>query len=100
MVVSERYFFQPTIRQSTRLFNNGATAPRQQGGTAMKRKMYTIKEAAQLIDGINEYRIRTMCKTGQLRAFKAGNKFLISESDLYTAVFGKDFSDNENGGAA
>ena len=88
----------------------------------MKRKMYTIKEAAQLIDGINEYRIRTMCKTGQLRSFKAGNKFLISESDLYTAVFGtdfyeprpcgslvgssmsptsgKDFSDNENGGAA
>ncbi len=66
----------------------------------MKRKMYTIKEAAQLIDGINEYRIRTMYKTEQLRSFKAGNKFLISESDLYTAVFGKDFSEEENGGAA
>jgi len=65
-----------------------------------KKKVLTIKEAAQLIDGINEYRIRTMCKTGQLRAFKAGNKFLISESDLYTAVFGKDFSEEENGGAA
>ena len=66
----------------------------------MKRKMYTIKEAAQLIDGINEYRIRQMCKTGQLRAFKAGRKFLIAESDLYEAVFGKNFSEEENGGAA
>ena len=65
-----------------------------------KKKVLTIKEAAQLIDGINEYRISTMCKTGQLRSFKAGNKFLISESDLYTAVFGKDFSEEENGGAA
>ena len=65
-----------------------------------KKKVLTIKEAAQLIDGINEYRIRTMCKTGQLRSFKAGNKFLISESDLYTAVFGKDFSEEDNGGAA
>ena len=65
-----------------------------------KKKVLTIKEAAQLIDGINEYRIRQMCKSGELRAFKAGNKFLISESDLYTAVFGKDFSEEDNGGAA
>ena len=66
----------------------------------MKRKMYTIKEAAQLIDGINEYRIRTMCKTGQLRAFKAGRKFLIAEDDLLTAVFGTADTRDENGGAA
>ena len=65
----------------------------------MKRKMYTIKEAAQLIDGINEYRIRTMCKSGQLRAFKAGKKYLIAEDDLYEAIFGKDFT-VETGGAA
>ena len=66
----------------------------------MKRKMYTIKEAAQLIEGINEYRIRTMCKTGQLRAFKAGRKFLIAEDDLLTAVFGTADTRDENGGAA
>ena len=65
-----------------------------------KKKVLTIKEAAQLIDGINEYRIRQMCKTGQLRAFMAGRKFLIAESDLYEAVFGKNFSEEENGGAA
>ena len=64
-----------------------------------KKKVLTIKEASQLIDGINEYRIRMMCKSGELRAFKAGRKFLIAENDLYEAVFGKSFAD-ENGGAA
>ena len=63
-----------------------------------KRRMLTIGEAARLIEGITEYRIRTyvshlLCKpgkcTGQLRSFKAGNKFLIAEDDLYEAVFGK-----------
>ena len=65
-----------------------------------KKKVLTIKEAAQLIDGINEFRIRTMCKTGELRAFKAGRKYLIAESDLYEAVFGKEFAEEETGGAA
>ncbi len=60
-----------------------------------KRRMLTIKEAARLIDGIKEYRIRTYVLhllfnlgkcTGQLRSFKAGNKFLIAEDDLYEAV--------------
>ena len=63
-----------------------------------KRRMLTIGEAARLIEGITEYRIRTyvshlLCKlgkcTGQLRSFKAGNKYLIAENDLYEAVFGK-----------
>ena len=54
-----------------------------------KRRMLTIVEAARLIEGITEYRIRTMCKSGQLRSFKAGNKLLIAESDLYETVFGK-----------
>ena len=54
-----------------------------------KRRVLTIGEAARLIDGITEYRIRQMCKTGQLRSFKAGNKFLIAEDDLIEAVFGK-----------
>ena len=65
-----------------------------------RKKVLTIKEAAQVIDGINEFRIRQMCRSGQLRTFKAGKKFLIAESDLYEAVFGKDFSEEETGGAA
>ncbi len=64
-----------------------------------KKKVLTIKEAAQVIDGINEFRIRQMCKSGQLRTFKAGKKFLIAESDLYEAVFGK-YDPDEDGGAA
>ena len=55
-----------------------------------KRRMLTIGEAARLIEGITEYRIRQMCKSGQLRSFKAGNKFLIAEDDLYEVVFGTD----------
>ena len=54
-----------------------------------KRRVLTIGEAARLIDGITEYRIRQMCKTGQLRSFKAGSKFLIAEDDLIETVFGK-----------
>ena len=48
----------------------------------MKRKILTIKEASQLIDGITEYRIRLSC-------FRAGKKYLISEEVLYKAVFGE-----------
>lgn len=51
-----------------------------------KEKLFTVKEAAKLIDGLTEYRIRQMCKNGQLDYFKAGNKLLISEESLYEAV--------------
>ena len=53
------------------------------------KRILTIKQAAQLIEGLTEYRIRQMCKTGQLRCFKAGNKYLIAEEDLYETVFGR-----------
>ena len=61
--------------------------------TTAQKRMLTIKEAAHLIDGITEYRVRQMCKSGQLRCFKAGNKYLISERNLIELVFGKE----ENG---
>ncbi len=53
------------------------------------KRILTIKQAAQLIEGLTEYRIRQMCKSGQLRCFKAGNKYLIAEEDLYETVFGR-----------
>jgi len=56
---------------------------------AIMRRILTIKQAAQLIEGLTEYRVRQMCKTGQLRSFKAGNKYLIAEDDLYETVFGR-----------
>ena len=62
------------------------------------RRILTIKQATQLIEGLTEYRIRQdvlhllfnlgKC-TGQLRCFKAGNKYLIAEEDLYETVFGR-----------
>ena len=58
---------------------------------AMKRKILTIKEAAQLIDGLTEYRIRQMCISGQLPCFMAGKKYLIAEENLYRAVFGENY---------
>ena len=53
-----------------------------------KRKVLTIKEAAKIIDGLTEYRIRQMCVSGQLPCFMAGKKYLISEENLYKVVFG------------
>lgn len=52
-----------------------------------KKKLLTIKEAAELIDGLTEYRVRQMCRSGQLPCFKAGRKYLINESVLYKVVF-------------
>lgn len=45
-------------------------------------RMYSIKEAAKLIGGISEYRIREMCKNGSLPCLMAGKKFMISEENL------------------
>ena len=64
----------------------------------MKKRVLTIKEAAKLIDGLTEFRVRQMCITGQLPCFKAGRKFLISEDKLYEVVLGELVSTNTNGG--
>ena len=66
--------------------------------TAPRRKVLTIKEAAQLIEGLTEYRIRQMCISGQLPCFMAGKKYLISEEALMKAVFGH--YESEGGDAA
>lgn len=62
-----------------------------------KRRVLTIKEAAKLIDGLTEYRIRQMCISGQLPCFMAGKKYLIAEENLYKVVFGESYG---KGGAA
>jgi hypothetical protein len=55
-----------------------------------KPKLYGIKEAALLIEGLTPWRVRQMCMSGQLRCFRAGKKYLMSEQALYDAVFGAD----------
>lgn len=58
-----------------------------------KRKLLTVREAAALIDGLSEYRVRRMCMCGQLPYFKSGNRVLITEENLMLAVFGEESSD-------
>lgn len=54
-----------------------------------KAKLLTIKQAAQVVDGITEYRIRQMCISGELPCFKAGKKYLINENVLLQTVMGE-----------
>lgn len=54
-----------------------------------KAKLLTIKQAAQVVEGVTEYRIRQMCISGELPCFKAGKKYLISENTLIKTVMGE-----------
>ena len=47
--------------------------------TETKIVMLTIKEAAALVEGLTEYRVRQMCINGQVPHIMAGNKYLINK---------------------
>ena len=51
--------------------------------------MLTIKQAASLVQGLTEYRVRELCKTGELHCFKAGKKYLINKDILYKFLSGE-----------
>ena len=51
--------------------------------TETKITMLTIKQAASLVQGLTEYRVRELCKTGELPCFRAGKKYLINKDILY-----------------
>ena len=51
-------------------------------------KMLTIKEAAALVDGLTEYRVRELCKSGELPCVKAGKKYLINRDVLFRFLGG------------
>ncbi len=51
--------------------------------TETKIQMLTIKEAAALVNGLTEYRVRELCKSGELPCFMAGKKYLINKEVLY-----------------
>ena len=44
--------------------------------------LLTIKEAAALVDGLTEYRVRQMCINDQVPHIMAGKKYLINK-DLF-----------------
>ena len=50
--------------------------------TETKVVMLTIKEAAALVDGLTEYRVRELCRSGELPTVKAGKKYLINRDVL------------------
>jgi len=50
--------------------------------TAKKPRLLTLKEAAKLIDGLTEYRIRLLCLEGIIKYHKFGNKYMVSERAL------------------
>ena len=50
--------------------------------------MLTIKEAAALVDGLTEYRVRELCKSGELPCVKAGKKYLINLDVLFQFLGG------------
>ncbi|MCL2223959.1 MAG: helix-turn-helix domain-containing protein [Defluviitaleaceae bacterium] len=50
--------------------------------TEKKPRLLTLKEAAQLIDGLTEYRVRQLCAEGIIKYHKFGNKYMIPEREL------------------
>ena len=56
--------------------------------TETKITMLTIKEAAALVDGLTEYRVRELCKSGELPTVKAGKKYLINKEILLRFLSG------------
>lgn len=64
----------------TEAYNHGITT------IDAKTTMLTIKEAAQTVKGLTEYRIRRMCKEGILPHIKAGKKYLINQDVLLKFV--------------
>ena len=48
--------------------------------TEAKIVMLTIKEAAALVEGLTEYRVRQMCINGQVPHIMAGKKYLSTRN--------------------
>ena len=51
--------------------------------------MLTIKEAAAMVEGLTEYRVRQMCVNKQIPCIMAGNKYLINKDILLDFLRGK-----------
>ena len=51
--------------------------------------MLTIKEAAALVEGLTEYRVRQMCINDQVPHIMAGKKYLINKEMLLRYLRGE-----------
>ena len=54
-----------------------------------KPTMLTIKESAKLVQGLTEYRVRELCKSGELPCIMADKKYLINKDTLYKFLSGE-----------
>jgi hypothetical protein len=52
----------------------------------IKATMLTLKEAAALVNGLTEHRIRRMCIEGQLKHVRAGVKYLVNQNVLLETI--------------
>ncbi len=52
-------------------------------------EMLTIKEAAALVKGLTEYRVRQMCINDQIPHIMAGKKYLINKEMFLDHLRGK-----------
>ncbi len=59
--------------------NNERERERDNSMEENKITMLTIKEAAKLVDGLTEYRVRQMCINNQVPHIMAGKKYLINK---------------------
>jgi excisionase family DNA binding protein len=50
--------------------------------TNRKPRLLTLKEAASLIDGLTEYRVRMLCINGEIKYHMFGNKYMVSEREI------------------
>ena len=50
--------------------------------TKKKPRLLTLKEAAELIEGLTEYRVRLLCTQNVIKFHKFGNKYMISEREI------------------
>ena len=44
-----------------------------------KPRLFPLKEAATLIDGLTEYRLRILCRENAIKFYMFGNKYMVSE---------------------
>ncbi len=51
-----------------------------------KVKLLNIRQAAKVVEGLTEYRIRQLCRSGELPCIKAGRKILLNEQALIDYV--------------
>lgn len=51
--------------------------------------MLTIKEAAAMVEGLTEYRVRQMCANKQISCIMADKKYLINKDILLDFLRGK-----------